>query len=94
MGVNPFIMLIANVIDLYSLILLIWIILSWLIAFKIVNQHQPFVYKLNYILTRLIDPALRPIRKYLPDLGGIDISPIILILGLNFIKHALFYYFA
>lgn len=90
---NPFIDLISNLIFLYNIILVAYIILSWLIAFNIVNKHQPFVLRLNYALTRMTEPVLRPIRKYLPDLGGIDISPIILFLLLHFLNNALYYYF-
>lgn len=90
---NPFINLIAQVIHLYTIVLIAWIVLSWLISFNIVNRHQPFVFKLNDILSRLTEPVLRPIRRFLPDLGGIDISPIILILLLNFLTEALYRYF-
>lgn len=89
---NPFIQLLDTLINLFSLALLVWIILSWLIAFNIVNRHQPFVYKLNEVLSRLIEPVLRPIRRILPDLGGIDISPILLIILLQFIQNSLYYY--
>ena len=90
---NPLIYFIAMVIDVYTFILIFWIILSWLIAFKIINAHQPLVYRLNEILYRLTEPVLRPIRRYMPDLGGIDISPIVLILLLNVLEYSLVYYF-
>ena len=90
---DPFIYLISSLIDLYIFVLIVWLVLSWLIAFNIVNRHQPFVLRLNYALSRLVEPALKPIRNLLPDLGGIDISPIILILLLRFIDHALHQYF-
>jgi len=89
---NPFIELLSTVIHLYNYVLMGWLILSWLISFGIVNRHQPLVQRLNFALFRLTDPLLRPIRKYMPDLGNIDISPIILILILNFIDKSLFYY--
>lgn len=93
MNINPFIELIATIIGIYSWVLGIYIIMGWLIAFNIINQYQPFVSKLYYYLKRLTEPVLNKIRRYMPDLGGIDISPIILILGLQFIKSALFTYF-
>jgi YggT family protein len=89
---NPFIELISTIIHLYNYVLMGWLLLSWLISFGIVNRHQPFVQRLNFALFRLTDPLLRPIRKHMPDLGGIDISPIILILILHFIDQSLFYY--
>ena len=60
-------------------------ILSWLIAFNVVNTSNRFVYSVADMLYRVTEPALRPIRSILPDLGGIDISPVILILFLLFI---------
>jgi YggT family protein len=59
--------------------------LSWLIAFNVVNTSNRFVYSLAEVLYRVTEPALRPIRSILPNLGGIDISPVILILILMFI---------
>jgi YggT family protein len=90
--VNPFVELISYVIMLYSYVVWAWLILSWLISFNVVNRHQPAVQKINFALFKLTDPLLRRIRKFMPDLGNIDISPIILILLLNFLDHLLVYY--
>ena len=89
---NPFIQLISEVINLYSLVVFAWVILSLLIYFKIVNRGHPLVFRLEYVLNRLVEPALKPIRRILPDLGGVDLSPVILILLLHFLNNALFYY--
>ncbi len=77
---------IAMVISLYIWVVIISAILSWLIAFDVVNRRNRAVYTIADSLYRLTEPALRPIRKALPDLGGLDISPVILILGLIFIR--------
>ena len=77
---------IAMVITLYIWVVIIGAILSWLIAFDVVNRRNRAVYTIADSLYRLTEPALRPIRKVLPDLGGLDISPVILILGLIFIR--------
>ena len=66
---------------------LIWIIiiqaiLSWLVAFNVINTHNSFVRTVLVTLDRMLDPLLRPIRRVLPDLGGIDLSPMVLILGI------------
>jgi YggT family protein len=74
------------VISLYIWVIIIGAILSWLIAFDVVNRRNRAVYTIADSLYRLTEPALRPIRKVLPDLGGLDISPVILILGLIFIR--------
>lgn len=90
---NPFIELISAVIDLYNIVLIVWVVLGLLISLQIVNRSQAFVYQLNYALSRLVEPLLRPIRRYMPDLGMIDISPIVLILLLHFVQRCLFQYF-
>lgn len=90
---NPVIYLLVNVISLYNLALIVWFVLGLLISFKIVNPYQPFVSKVNEVLSRLIEPALKPIRKYIPPVSGVDLSPIVLILLLRFVEYALVYYF-
>lgn len=88
---NPFIWLIAEVIDIYVLVVIVWAVLSMLISFRIVDRNHPFVYKVNDVLTRLVEPALRPIRRFLPDINGVDLSPLVLILLLHFLKRLVFY---
>lgn len=78
-------------IDQYLIDLFIWIIigsaiLSWLIAFNVVNPYNQFVRSLWDLFHRVTEPFLRPIRRLMPDLGGIDISPVVLILILIFIR--------
>ncbi len=93
MNINPFIDLIATVITLYNWVLIAWIILSWLVSFNIVNPYQPFVRRVMEVLSRLTEPVLWHIRRYIPPIAGIDLSPIILFLGLGFIKSILYTYF-
>jgi YggT family protein len=90
---DPFIRLIDHAIYLYMLCVIIWVVISALISFKIINSQQQLVYRIMLALDRLCKPALRPIQKYLPDLGGIDISPVILLLLLNFARDVLRTYF-
>lgn len=78
-------------IDQYLIRLFIWVIfgsviLSWLIAFNVVNPYNQFVRSLWELFQRVTEPFLRPIRRRLPDMGGIDISPFILVLFLLFIS--------
>jgi YggT family protein len=82
----PLIGFIVLVIDLYIWVVIASAILSWLIAFNVVNTSNRFVYTVADMLHRITEPALRPIRSILPNLGGIDISPVILILLLLFIR--------
>ena len=82
--------LIDTVITLYVWLLIASAVLSWLIAFNVVNLRNPIVMQLADFLDRVTEPALRPIRRVLPNLGGIDISPIILILLLYFLRNLIF----
>lgn len=79
--------LITQVIQLYTWVIIIGAVLSWLIAFGVVNTHNRFVYSVVDIIYRVTEPALRPIRRFLPDLGGIDISPVVLLLLLYFLQN-------
>lgn len=85
--VNPFIWLIGQVIWIYIYIVFAWVILSWLIALNVINSRNDFVNNVGKFLYRITEPALKPIRDRLPNLGGIDISPMILILGLVFLDY-------
>jgi len=83
---NPFLWLIFTIIDLYIWMLIASAVLSWLVAFNVVNTRNPIVANLGELLYRITEPALRPIRNMMPNLGGIDVSPVILIIGLLFLK--------
>jgi len=90
---NSFLWLFDTVITLYIWILIAAAVLSWLIAFNVVNTRNPIVHSVADFLYRITEPALRPIRSILPNLGGIDISPVILILGLLFLRNLIFWLF-
>jgi YggT family protein len=84
------------VIDL-ALQIYVWLIiaaaiLSWLVAFNVVNTRNPVVAGIGEFLYRITEPALRPIRNFLPNLGGIDISPVILILIIIFLRYVIALY--
>ena len=83
-----------NIISLYIWVLIINAIISWLVAFNVLNTSNRFVYSVLDISHKLTDPPLNFIRRYLPNLGSIDISPIILILGLMFLRNLVFEMFA
>src|ERR1700712_5140402 len=79
------------VLDLYVWLLIASAILSWLIAFNVVNTRNQFVAAVAEFLYRVHEPALAPIRRMMPNLGGLDISPIILILIIYFIQKLIVY---
>ena len=82
--------LVSTVITLYIWALIISAVMSWLVAFNVINTQNRFVYMVGDFLYRITEPVLRPIRRFIPMLGGIDISPIVLILGLVFARNLLF----
>jgi YggT family protein len=90
-AMNPFLWLVDTVITLYIWVLIAAAVLSWLIAFNVVNTRNPIVANLGDFLYRVTEPALRSIRNVMPNLGGIDISPVILIIGLLFLKQLIFW---
>jgi YggT family protein len=73
---------IVYVLQLFIWIIVIQAILSWLVAFNVVNSSNRFVWSVLNGLDRLLGPLYRPIRRLLPDMGGIDLSPLVLILGI------------
>lgn len=82
-----------SVIDLLIKILvaifIVQMVLSLLVAFNVVNTYNEFVRRLMYALDRVTEPVLRPIRRFMPDLGGLDFSPMVLILGLIILQKVL-----
>ncbi|MET1415927.1 YggT family protein [Roseibium sp. HPY-6] len=72
--------------ELYTYVIIASAIFSWLYAFNIVNSSNQIINSIGRVLYNLTEPALRPIRRFMPDLGGIDISPVILLLGIIFLR--------
>jgi YggT family protein len=87
-----FLHLVSTVISIYIWLLIAQAVLSWLVAFGIVNRYNRAVATIGDFLWRVTEPLLRPIRRVLPDLGGIDISPVVLILLLWFLRDLMFEY--
>ena len=83
-------LLIDSVINIYIWLIIINAILSWLVAFNVLNTQNRFVFAVLNATHQLTDPVLNKIRKFIPNLGSIDISPIVLILLLFFIRNLLF----
>jgi YggT family protein len=80
------------VLNLYTWVIIAVAILSWLVAFNVVNTRNDLVRSVGRFLEAVTEPALRPIRNVLPNLGGIDVSPIILLLLIFFIERVIIYY--
>ncbi|MCZ6722063.1 MAG: YggT family protein [Alphaproteobacteria bacterium] len=84
--------LIDTVISIYIYVLIASALMSWLTAFNIINVHNRFVFTVISFLYRVTEPALRPIRRIIPNLGGVDISPVVLILVLWFVRDLILEY--
>ena len=81
--------LVSSVIMLYFWMILIQVVMSWLVVFNVINTQNRFVYMVGNFLNRVTEPALGPIRRVMPNLGGIDLSPVVLILLLVFVQNLL-----
>ena len=86
--------LILQILKLYSYVVIANVIISWLVAFNILNTHNRFVYSILELTYKLTDPFLNRIRRFLPNLGSLDISPIILLLLIWFIEMCMKLYIA
>ena len=83
---NALASLIDTVFTLYIILLFASVVLSWLVQFNVLNTQNQFVYGVLGFLYRITEPALRPIRRIIPNLGGLDISPVVLIIALYFVR--------
>ena len=90
---HSFLILIDSLVSFIVFILIIQVIMSWLIAFNLINSNNKFIWQINYALHKLTNPLLSPIQQILPYFGGIDISPVILIIVLHFARNLLFEFF-
>jgi YggT family protein len=81
--------LILLVLQIYWYIVLVMIVMSWLVAFNVVNTRNQFVYQVWKILNQLTDPVLRPIRRFLPAFSGLDLSPLVLFVIIFFIERVI-----
>ena len=79
--------LIDAILQIYTWIVIVYVIMTWLVQFNVMNMRNQFVAMIGNVLHRLTEPVLRPIRKIMPDLGGLDISPVVLLLALFFIRN-------
>lgn len=83
---NAIVYLLITLINIYQFILIATVVMSWLISFGVINTHNRFVAVLWDALTRLTEPVLAPLRRLVPNLGGLDVSPILALLALYFLK--------
>ena len=92
-NLNPFINLIGSILSIYAFLLFIYIIMYYLTIFNIINRYSKIVIKVNGFLYKIFEPVLAKIRRYIPNISGIDISVIVLFLLIHFSKDVLYTYF-
>ena len=86
--------LLLVVIDLYQWVVIVSVIASWLDAAGVINTRSPLVWQIRRVLEALTEPVYRPIRRYVPPLGGLDLTPLLVLLGLYFLQRVLLRTFA
>ena len=85
-------LLIDLILKLYSWVVIAYVVLTWLVQFNVVNRQNKFVNSAGEFITRLTEPALAPIRRFIPFLGGIDVSPVVLLLLIWFLQNLILEY--
>jgi YggT family protein len=88
-GHNPIIALLLLLLDLYWWVVVIAVVVSWLVAFGILNTYNHFARSVIRALEALTEPVFRPIRRIIPPLGGLDLSPLIVLIAIWFIEYVL-----
>jgi YggT family protein len=86
------ILLVNIILEIYTWLLIAWVVVSWLVAFDVINTRNRFVYMVRDFLYRITEPVLRPIRRLVPNIGGIDVSPVVLLLAIWLIRDLMFRY--
>jgi len=84
--------LIDLILNIYSWLLIAFVVLTWLVQFNVINRQNQFVAIAGDFLYRITEPLLRPIRSFMPNLGGIDISPVVLLIAIWFVRSLLWEY--
>jgi len=92
MAYNPVVWLLLTLIDLYTWVIIIAVVKSWLIAFGVVNTYNRFARAVIGFLDAVTEPVFRQVRRVIPPLGGLDISPLIVLILLQFISYTISYY--
>jgi YggT family protein len=83
---GPIEWLVNTILGLYLTVIIVGAVMSWLVAFDVINLRNKLVATIYDMCERLTTPALNPIRKVIPNLGGVDLSPVVLIIGIQFLQ--------
>jgi len=88
---NPIFALLFTLLEIYKWIVLAAVVVSWLAAFNVINEHNNFVRTALRLLYNLTEPVFRPVRRILPTMGGLDLSPIVVLVAIWFLQYTLRY---
>jgi YggT family protein len=88
-GHNPIVWLVLELLNLYWWVVIIAVVVSWLVAFGVINTYHPTARAIVRALAALTEPVFRPIRRILPSLGGLDLSPLIVLIAISFLEYAI-----
>ncbi len=86
---GPILGIVSTILWLYMWLLIVSVAMSWLYSFNVVNTSNRFVYAIGYFTHRLTEPVLAPIRRFIPNLGSIDLSPLVLLLAIVFLRNVI-----
>jgi YggT family protein len=89
---NPAIWLVLRLIDLYTWVVIIAVVVSWLVAFGVINTFNPFARSVVRFLDAVTEPVFRQVRRVIPPIGGLDLSPLIVLIFLEFLSYVIVYY--
>jgi YggT family protein len=90
---NPIVWLLLRLIDLYTWVIIIAVVMSWLVAFGVINMHNRLARSVVQALDAVTEPVFRQVRRVIPPIGGLDLSPLIVLIALQFVSYVLVYYF-
>ena len=88
----PFVWLFDTLVNIVILVIVIQAIMSWLFAFNVISNQNMVVYRIWDVMNRLSEPIYRPVRRFMPDLGGVDITPMVVIVGLLLLQQLIYAY--
>ena len=91
---NPFVWLILEILEIYSYIVLAAVVMSWLLAFNVVNYHNNIVRSIVRFLDTLTEPVFRQVRRFIPPIGGLDLSPIVVFIAIIFLEKLVVWLYA
>lgn len=88
-GLDPISALLLVLLDLYWWVVVVAVVLSWLVAFNVVNLHNDIVRMVARALDAVTEPVFRQVRRFIPAMGGIDFSPLVVLLAIWFLRYAI-----